>query len=355
MAYRVGVSGLRRGVGLARMFDVMPDCQVTALCDIDESTLNRVGEQFPRAQRFTDYGDMLKSGLDIVMVATPIPVHKEQTIAALEAGCHVLQEVTLADTLESCRDIVKAVERHPKQKFMLAENCCYWAHIMAWTKMWRDGLGGEFMYAEAEYVHDIRSLTRNPDGTPTWRARRPPIVYCTHSLGPIVKITGERPVSVSGLHSGAKMEPELGTFLDFEVGIIQTASHGVIKILRGQGMMREPAFHYYSIYGTKGTFETARPPYPMQTNAYLEKAPYTHGMITMPLKEDVPGAPSYAGVGGHGTAEYYMISDFMDSVRQDTKPPIDVYMAYNLTVTGLCAHESAMNGGKSVLIPDPRD
>ena len=112
MTYRVGVAGLRRGVGLARMFDVMPDCRLVALCDTNEETLGRAGEQFPGAARYVDYCEMLGHGMDVVVVATPIPVHRDQTIAALEAGCHVLQEVTLADTVGSCGDIVRAVEAH---------------------------------------------------------------------------------------------------------------------------------------------------------------------------------------------------------------------------------------------------
>ncbi|MGQ9553065.1 MAG: Gfo/Idh/MocA family protein [Anaerolineae bacterium] len=355
MAYRVGLVGLRRGVGLGRVFEAVPDCQLAAICDKDETTLNRVGEQFfPKAKRFVDYGEMLHDSLDIMIVASPIPVHRDHTVGALEAGCHVLQEVTLAHSIEACRDIVKAVEAHPKQKFMLAENCCYWAHIMSWAEMWKQGMLGNFIYAEAEYVHDIRSLIRNPDGTLTWRASRPPIVYCTHSLGPLVKITNERPVSVCGLHTGSKMEPELGTFLDMEVGIIQTASHGVIKILRAQGFVREPMFHYYSIYGTKGTLETSRPPEMHKTHAYLEQVPHLQNMIQMPITTDVPSAPAAAALGGHGTAEYYMIKDFMDCVRNDTQPPLDVHFAWDLTVTGLCAHESAMNGGQPIIIPDWR-
>lgn len=353
MALRVGVAGLRRGVGLARIVDILGETDLVALCDVNEETLNRVGDQFPKAKRFVDYADMLGHGLDAVVVATPIPVHREQTVMALEAGAHVLQEVTLADSVDNCRQIVRAVEAHPKQKFMLAENCCYWSHILSWTEMWRRGLCGDLIYAEAEYVHDIRSLTRNPDGTPTWRASRPPIVYCTHSLGPIVKITGAKPVSVCGLHTGGKMEPELGTFLDFEVGIIQTQDHSVIKILRGQGMHREPAFHYYSIYGTKGTLETSRPPEPQQTNAYLEAVPNVHNMLQIPLTTDVPGAPREATAGGHGTCEYYMVKDFVNCILNDTKPPIDVYMAWSLSVTGLLAHESAVNGGTPMVIPDP--
>ena len=35
MAYRVGISGLGRGVGPARIFALMPDCTVVAGCDPD--------------------------------------------------------------------------------------------------------------------------------------------------------------------------------------------------------------------------------------------------------------------------------------------------------------------------------
>lgn len=354
MMYRVGVSGLRRGVGPARMFELMPDCKLVAGCDLDPAALDRFRAPFPEAKGFTDFDAMLAEGLDVVMVGTPMPVHRDQTVAALGAGCHVLQEVTLGTSVQECRDILEAVKAHPRQKFMLAENCCYWAHIMAWKEIWDQGLLGDFIYAEAEYVHDIRRLLRNPDGSEAWRASRPPIVYCTHSLGPLLKITGERCVTACGMHSGSKLEPELGS-LDFGVGLFQTAGGGIIKVLRAQAVVREPAFHYYSVYGTKGVLETSRPPVsPLQTNAYLEGVPYLPNMIQMPLTTDVPGAGRAAASGGHGTAEYYMIRDFMESIRNDTPPPLDIYAALDMTLPGLCAHESAMNGGRPVPVPDWR-
>jgi predicted dehydrogenase len=359
MTYRVGISGLGRGVGPARIFALMPDCKVVAGCDPDAAARQRFEAQFPGAKGFADYNAMLRAGLDIVFVGTPMPLHREQTVAALEAGGHVLQEVTLANTIEECREILEAVKAHPRQKFMLAENNCYrapsgCAALLSWQKMWAKGWLGQFMSAEAEYIHDIRPLLRRPDGSPTWRAKRPPIVYCTHSLGPLLKVTGERCVTACGMHCGNKLEPELG-HLDFEVAIFQTSSGGVIKVLRAQAVAREPAMHYYSLYGTKGCLETTRPPAsPLQTNAYFEDIPHVRTMIPLPLGENVPGAPSAATQGGHGTLEYYMVQDFMESVRNDTPPPLDIYAALEMTLPGLCAHESAMRGGEPVAIPDWR-
>src|SRR6187431_2057344 len=136
MTYRVGVIGLRRGAGPAGVFNLLPDCELVAGCDTSPAAIAHFEAEFPRAKGFLDYDAMLASGLDIVVVGTPIPAHAAQTVAALEAGCHVLQEVTLSDTMEGCRAILEAVRAHPKQKFMLAENCCYWAYILAWHELW---------------------------------------------------------------------------------------------------------------------------------------------------------------------------------------------------------------------------
>lgn len=295
---------------------------------------------------------MLALGLDIVFVASPVPLHCQHTVAALEAGCHVLQEVTLASTLDECQQILEAVQTQRQQKFMLAENCCYWAHILSWQQMWRQGLLGDFKYAEAEYIHDTRDLLQQPDGSPTWRANMPPIHYCTHSLGPLLKVTGERCVTACSMKIGSSSDTDLGR-PDMEVAIFQTQSGGVIKILCAFGIVREPMFHYYSIYGTEGTLESSRPPVqPLQTNAYLASVPHLRNMIEIPVTEDVTNVPREATQGGHGTAEYTMIQDFLACIRHDIGPPLDIYAALDMALPGLCAHESAMNGGHPIPIPD---
>jgi len=347
---RVGIAGARRGASLASVFALMPDCEIAAACDPDASRLEEFGIRFPGAALYSDYPDMLETGLDIAVIASPVPMHCVQTVAALEAGCHVLQEVTLGQTLEECRDILGAVLVHPRQKFMLAENCCYWAHILSWKGMYAQGLLGEFLYAEAEYIHDVRSLMRAEDGSLTWRASLPPIHYCTHSLGPLLWVTGDRCVTACGLAGPSRLEPDMSS-PDMEVGIFSTASGGVVKILAGFRVVREPSFHYYSIYGTRGCLETVRPPKPLATVSYLSQVPHLQNMIEMPLGYSMPGASRDAERGGHGTAERDMVAAFLRSIWSDTDPPIDIYRALDMAVPGLCAHESALQGGKPVDVP----
>ena len=350
---RVAVSGLRRGMGLARVFDLMPECQVVGGFDPDDSRRRDFGTAFPSARLYSGYGEMLADGPDVVVVSSPIPFHAEQTVGALQAGCHVLQEVTLARNIEECRGILDAVRSHPDLKFMLAENCCYWGHVQAWRDMYRKGLLGDLVYAEAEYVHDVRHLMRDSDGAQTWRASRPPIHYCTHSLGPLLWITGDRCVTATGMAMGHKLDPDLPA-PDGEVGIFRTEGDAVVKVLVFPRVERRPSFHYYSIYGTKGCLETSRPPEPLMTNAHTTEVPNLMNMVRMPLGENVAGAPAEATAGGHGTAEYFMVRDFLNSIARETPPPIDIYRALDMALPGLCAHESAVRGGELVPVPDLR-
>lgn len=52
------------------------------------------------SQCFDNYDEFIrKADVDVVVVATPIPYHAEQSIKAMEAGKHVLCEVVMADTV----------------------------------------------------------------------------------------------------------------------------------------------------------------------------------------------------------------------------------------------------------------
>ena len=113
---RVGLVGIGRGTAYGHLFSVNPLTEVAALCDFDENKLARSG----------------KEDLDIVVLGTPMPYHADQVVAAIEADCHVLSEVTAASDLDGCMRIHKAVTSHPKLKYMMAENCCYMAFALEW-------------------------------------------------------------------------------------------------------------------------------------------------------------------------------------------------------------------------------
>ena len=65
---------------------------------------------------YTDVAEMVaKEQIDVVIICTPHPNHKEPTMAALEAGANVLIEKPLASSLEDCDAMLEASESYKRQ------------------------------------------------------------------------------------------------------------------------------------------------------------------------------------------------------------------------------------------------
>ena len=352
--YKVGVVGVQRGSGYVNQFGAMPDAEVTALCDLDEGTLADVAGSLKISDQylFTDFEDMLNSPVDIVVVSTPMSVHADQVLAALESGKHVLSEVTAATTIEDCGRIVDAVKRSGLT-YMMAENCCYFHFIREWKSWIEQARLGDLYYVEAEYIHALPEMIYDREtGKRAWRADRPPIYYCTHSLGPLLYLMNDRVIKACGVHSGYGILPDVGVgALNMEVGLFKTQKGATIKILRSSVAHREPPMHFYSLYGTKGLVETDRSGGwgGAKGKLYIDGEMDVFETIDCPHAD--PAASDEQLLGGHGSAEYYLVRDFLDAIDAGVKPPIDVVRAMDFTVPGICAHESAMNEGRWVDVP----
>ena len=348
--WKVGIVGLSRGKGFVRVFSGHPQIEVAALCDLDEGKLTETGEAFGLSDDafFTDFDAFVNAPIDIVMIATPIPFHADQTVKSVESGKHVLCEQTAAYSLEECEKIVEAVKR-TGMTYMMAENYCYFHYIREWKQMIDQGKLGRLYYAEAEYVHEILHLLVNSEtGKYFWRHERPPIWYCAHCLGPILTLMDDRIVRACGRQAGFNKVPDqsdhLG-FLDMEVGLFETEKGSLVKILRSQTAARYPHMVWYSLYGTKGYVENGRRG-GVDGQLFIEdEMDKKEGAQSLPWSTVDPDAPDGAASGGHGTSEYYMIRDFIAALDSNSHPPIDVMRAMDFTIPGIIAHDSAMADG----------
>ncbi len=349
--WRIGLAGLGRGRWLVPVFAAHPQIMVSALCDVDQPRLAEVGKAFEIADSglHTDYDAFLGAPMDAVVIATPIGLHTEHTLKALESGRHVLCEQTAAYTLADCERIVKAVKKSGLQ-YMMAENYCYFHYIRQWREMVDRGDIGSVYYAEGEYLHPIiELLVDEKTGKFHWRHERPPIWYCAHTLGPVLTLMRDRVVKACGLTSGFTKMPQYKEhpgFLDFEIGLFQTEKGAVVKILRSQVCSR-PHTVWYSLYGTKGHLESQRD---RGDGLFFTDGMERHG-VPLPCSITDPDAPPEAKSGGHGTSEYFMIRDFLDALEANLRPAIDVIRAMDFTVPGLIAHESAMKSGTWLDVP----
>ena len=136
---RVAVAGGPRGSTFVPTFRALGSAEVVALCDRDPATLARTADEAGVAQRYTEYEPMLdRERPDVVVVATPMPLHVPQAVAALERGIHVLSEVPAATDLEQCFRLVQAV-RSSRASYMMAENYCYMREAVLVRAMARAG------------------------------------------------------------------------------------------------------------------------------------------------------------------------------------------------------------------------
>ena len=140
---KIGIAGVR-GLSTVMGFNAMEDVEITALCDLDESVLNREGENLNIAaqHRYRIFDDMLESDIDAVVIATPMQCHVPQAIAALEAGKHVMSEVTAGVTMDELWWLCESVEKYGKT-YMMAENYMYTPQVQLVCELARRGMFGE--------------------------------------------------------------------------------------------------------------------------------------------------------------------------------------------------------------------
>ena len=197
---RVGVFGAGRGAYLGRLFDLHPEATTVALCDRDGGRLLHGRAQLTQLEAcYSDYGAFLRHGLDVVVVANDALAHAAYVVQALEARCHVLSEVMACRTVGEGVALVCAVEA-ATTLYSYAENCCWMRPVLEMTRLFRSGELGEYLYGECEYVHDCTAIWPSLTyGDPHhWRNWMPATTYCSHALGPILSITGVRPLRCVG-------------------------------------------------------------------------------------------------------------------------------------------------------------
>ena len=161
---KVGVIGCG-GIGEQKHLPAIakiPEAEVTAFCDIIPERAETLCKKFGAAgaKTYTDYKDVMKDGsIDVIHVLTPNISHSPITVAALEAGKHVMCEKPMATTFADAKKMVDAAKKAGKLLTVGYQYRCMPAPLYL-NKVCRRGDLGEIYYAKA---HAIRRR-----GVPTW-------------------------------------------------------------------------------------------------------------------------------------------------------------------------------------------
>ncbi|MBQ4113699.1 MAG: Gfo/Idh/MocA family oxidoreductase [Clostridia bacterium] len=359
---RIGVLGAYRGTSMINYCKRADHAEVVAICDKSPEALDaqRAAAEGLDIAFYECFDDFIEHDMDAVVLANYANEHAPFAIRCLKKGLHVFSEVLPVQNMKEAVELVEAVEESGLV-YAYGENYCYMPAPFEMKKLYEQGVIGEFEYGEGEYIHNCEpiwhSITYGEEDH--WRNNMYATFYCTHSLGPIIHITGLRPVSVVGFE-GTKNARNLRDGAkggQFGIEMVTLENGGIVKSIHG-GLYKNSI--WYSVYGSKGRLECGRED-AMDGHIgklYINKDEYDGGYETGSLNAVFPRhAPEGEVAGfGHGGSDffsmYYFIKKILGDADADT---IDVYEALDMFLPGLFAYRSVMAGGIPMAIPNLRD
>ena len=375
------------------------DVEVVAICDIDPASLAKSQEMISKSGKKaaiefkgseTAYLDLLaEKNIEGVIISTPWLWHTRMAVDAMKAGKYAGVEVSAANTLEECWDLVNTHEE-TGMPVMILENVCYRRDVMAVMQMVRKGLFGELTHLECGYQHDLREVKFNDGVKPygggvefgekgfseaSWRTEhsihRNGDIYPTHGIGPVAQYLdinrGNRfdyltstATKARGLHKyivDQAGEDHPNAKVNFKLGDIITT---VIKTVNGESITVQhdtnsprPYSLGFRVQGTEGIWMdlndsiyiqgVSEKPHRWESDqAYMEQ--YDHPLWKK-YGSDAEGA-------GHGGMDFFVIHAFIESIKQKAPTPLDAYDAAAWSSITPLSERSIAGGSEPIAFPD---
>ncbi|WP_027125964.1 Gfo/Idh/MocA family protein [Gelidibacter mesophilus] len=374
------------------------DTEITAICDVDpariEIALKMIKDAgFAKPQVFSkddqDYLNLLNlKEVDAVVISTPWLWHTRMAVDSMKAGKYTGLEVSAANTLEECWDLVNTHESTGSH-LMILENVNYRRDVMAVLNMVKQNVFGELVHFRCGYQHDLRGVKFN-DGKSAygkgvefgdkgisesaWRTQhsllRNADVYPTHGLGPMAVMCdinrGNRLSSLTshaskgvGLHNyivdnGGKDHPNAK--LKFKQGDVITTTvettNGETIIITHDVNLPRPYSLGFRVQGANGLWEADG------SRIYVEgkSKPHRWDEADEWLKKyDHPLWKKYGEMAmdaGHGGMDFFVMNSFVESAKEKIAPPMDAYDAAAWSSITPLSEVSIENNGEPQDIPD---
>ena len=361
----VAIVGLGFGAEFVPIYQAHPNANMYGICRRDQAALDKCGDEFGIAARYTKFKDVLKDpSVDFVHINSPIPDHGWMSIAALKAGKHVMCTVPMATDVDECKEICKLV-RKTGLKYMMAETVVYSREFLFIKDLYTKGELGEIQHMAASHPQDM-------DGWPAYWEKMIPMHYATHVVSPVLGLVNGRAEYVSCFGSGKvrkdikkkSKNPYAVESCHIKIQDSDVTAH-IWRFLYDVARQYRESF---DVYGTKKSFEwtlvegephvihTAKKPEP-EIPSKVEVPDFAHLLpepirrFTLPQEIHDAEHLSFIQGGGHGGSHPHLLNEFVSALVEDRDPWPNAVQSANWTCVGICAHESAMKGGKIVKLP----
>jgi predicted dehydrogenase len=367
---RVAVVGLGFGAEFVPIYKDHPAVQWVAICDADAQRLDHTAARFGIARRYRDVAEVVASDeIDAVHLVSGIPDHARHAVAVLESGKHCACTVPMATHIADLQAIIAAA-RAAGRNYMMMETAVYTRQFLLAQELHQRGEFGRIQFLRGAHYQDMECW-------PPYWAGLPPMWYATHAVAPLLALTGARAVKVHCFGSGVMRDALLrqyGNPYPVETAIYQLDTPGLCaEVTRSLFHCARPYMESFVVYGENACYEwqmeheapllfRASPVIAGQTRSQSVERPeppdradllppsigrYTRRFVYGQDERHL----SFEQGGGHHGSHPHLVHEFVQSIVERRRPAIDAVTAANWTAAGICAHESAMAGGREVVVP----
>ncbi len=388
------------------LFKAHPVIEKVYVCDLISERAENYSKQFG-VDIISSFEEALASKeINAVAIFTQRYKHGPMVIQALNAGKHVYSAVPDAIDVSEIKEIERLVSK-TRLTYSMGETGYYRAPAIFCREQFKRGAFGKFVYGEAQYNHDIRNMEMSfrSSGGDDWKrfAGVPPFYYPTHSTSMVLSaMPGVYAKKVMALgFEGHQDRPNIygrenlnnyGNPFSMQSMLVELSNGGIMRINENRCIgWKAPETYISQFFGDKGGYEfsVARHSFAV----WDENIPANHKQTANVVMKDVtkllqpsdifesindnydyaiqriadgwgffsesPIQPTsrlpkkFCGIeNGHNGTHHFLIDDFCRAYETGKLSPTNIWEVARWNIPGLLAHESAMQGGKAIEVPD---
>lgn len=376
------------------LFQAHPAVEYVAVCDKFPERAEEFKTTFKADHIFDSFEEVIRSDeINSVAIFTQRDLHGQMAIAALKAGKHVYSAVPMALKIEEIQEIVRLVEE-TGLTYMMGETGIYRPASIFCRQKYATGEMGDMVYAEAQYNHDMKRLYdvfQYTEGE-QWRrmAGLPPALYPTHSTSMVLSAAKAHAVKVAAFGYEDTMDTDIfGKGKNYwdnpfsNVSMLMKLSNGaVVRISENRRIAwHVPETYITSFNGTKASYECSLMQHsyltmnedgmvdyvdvsdelnPIELTAHKNEPDYLKKVVNgtwvnteAPIQIVKRLPKEFEGLKtGHAGTHKFMVDDFCQAYMSGKLSPTNAWQAARYNLPGLVAHQSAMQGGVVLEVPD---
>ncbi|WP_276962598.1 Gfo/Idh/MocA family oxidoreductase [Bacteroides graminisolvens] len=312
---RVGIIGMgRMGLTHFSIINTHPAVEMTAVADTSSTMLSMMKKMLPNVKQFTDFNDLLKSGLvDAVIVCTPSSLHYPVCKLACENGISVFCEKPFTTDPKLAEDLANMFEA----KGLVNQVGYVYRFDPVFNKtkeLLNQGAIGKVCHVNAQFLSATISKMQPEKG---WRAKRENGGGATYEMGShvidLMEFLFGKPTKVVGSMLNQVYSEAVEDVVDVQI-MYEGGVSGNLHVNWSEYTYRKPMLKL-DIHGTKGKIVADLYGYKLNMRKENKELGLEQGWTTVPMNMIPDPTPFYV----RGTCFTNQLYAFADAIIESRK------------------------------------